>query len=326
MAGCDLMVSVAPPGAIDIDITGDSTGFVTGEPPNDATGDLDETVTFNNPGWSLWFTTWSISDDPGIGTATIDGTTGEWTYVVDPAEFDALDNGEIVSDTFEVTLTAFAFPPGGGINNQTETLLVTVTVEGVCFCAGTLIETPLGAIAVQNLNVKDMVTTVDHGPQPIRWIESSTVSAQDLNENAALRPVRIAAGALGAGVPQRDLYVSQQHRILMAGPAVELLFGEAEVLVPAKSLTNWPGIEIVASATPVEYFHILLDRHEVLLAEGAKAESLYLGEEALSVMGSEGLQELATIFADTPGSMPTGFGAAARKMLKDFEAVMLQPV
>jgi hypothetical protein len=69
-----------------------------------------------------------------------------------------------------------------------------------------------------------------------------------------------------------------------------------------------------------------LDRHEVLLAEGAKAESLYLGEEALSAMGSEGLQELAAIFADTPGAMPTGFGAAARKMLKDFEAAMLQPV
>lgn len=318
------MVSNAPRDAIQIDITGDTAGNVTGEPPNDATGDLDATVTLPNPGWTYFATTWDISGDPGIGTATINGA-GEWVYTVDPAEFDDLDNGEIVFDTFEVTATAYAFSPGGNLQYDTETQIVTIEIEGVCFVFGTLIETLNGPVRIEQLKVDDLVMTADNGPQEIRWIESNRVSAKRMEQMPNLRPVRIRAGALGKGIPHRDLYVSQQHRILVSGAAVQLLFGESEVLVAAKSLCTWPGIDIVDEAKPVEYFHILLDRHEILEAEGAPAESLYLGDEALHALSSDGLQELGEIFQGVEQNLPEGFGDAARRLVRDYEAKALEP-
>jgi len=318
------MVSIPPDDAILIDITGDSAGFVTGTPPNDATGDLDAAITLPNPGWTYFTTTWQISGDPAIGTASINAN-GNWTYTVDPAEYAALDDGELAVDTFVVTATAFAFNSGGQLQYDTADQIVSIVVEGVCFVMGTLIEAFNGPVRVEDLRVGDLVSTLDNGLQEIKWIESSKIGQQRLNQQNSLHPVRISAGALGQGLPCRDLFVSQQHRILVSGPRVELLFGEPEVLATAKSLCRWPGVEIIQPTGPVEYFHILLDRHEILFAEQAPAESLFLGEEALISMESESLQELAQIFADKPGSLPAGFGQAARIMLKDYETETLQP-
>jgi len=317
------MVSIAPKDAVRIDITGDSTGFVTGTPPNDATGDLDATVDLPSPNWTYLTTTWEISSDPGIGTASIDAATGEWTYTVDPAEYDALDDGEFALDSFVVTATAYAFNPGGNLQYDTEDQTVNIVIEGVCFVMGTLIDALNGPVRVEDLQVGDLVSTLDNGMQEIRWIESSTIGQRRLQRQDTLQPVRISAGALGQGLPCRDLFVSQQHRILVSGSRVELLFGEAEVLATAKSLCRWPGIEVVQPSGPVEYFHILLDRHEILFAEDAPAESLFLGEEALLSMQPEGLLELAQIFADKPGALPAGFGQAARIMLRDYETEVL---
>lgn len=318
------MVSAAPDDAIFTDITGDIAGSVTGDPPNDATGDLDAEVTLPNPGWSYFTTTWSISDDPDLGTATIN-SDGEWTYTVDPAEFDALDNGEIVTDTFEVTTTVYAFNPGGSLQYDTETQVINISIEGVCFVLGTLIETLMGPVPVEHLKVDDLVMTADSGSQPIRWIESNEVSVERTEEKPSLRPVCVKAGALGHGLPRRDLYVSQQHRLMVSGAAVELLFGEPEVLVAAKALCGWPGIDIVCADESVEYFHILLDHHEILEAEGAPAESLYLGDEALFALSSDGLQELGEIFQGVEQSLPDEFGRAARRMARDYEAKLLVP-
>lgn len=318
------MVSNAPLDAVLIDITGDTLGNVTGEPPNDASGDLDATVTLPNPGWSHFTTTWSISGDPGIGTATIN-SDGEWVYTVDPAEFDALDNGEIVFDTFEVTATAYAFNPGGNLQYDTQTQTIQIAIEGVCFVLGTLIETLNGPVPVEHLKVDDLVLTADSGPQAIRWIESNTVSVERRKSKPNLRPVRIKSGALGQGLPRRDLFVSQQHRLMVSGAAVELLFGEPEVLVAAKALCGWPGIDIVSGDETVEYFHILLDHHEILEAEGAPAESLYLGDETLFALSSDGLQELGEIFQGVEQNLPDGFGKAARRIARDYEAKLLEP-
>lgn len=320
------MVSNAPPGAIVIDITGDTTGSVTGAPPNQASGDLDADVDFPFPGWSPWFTSWEITDAPDIGTATIDGTTGAWTYTVDPAEFAALDFGEIVGDTFQVEVSSFAFGPGG-VFVETEIQEISITIEGVCFVMGTLIRAVQGYTKVEDLQVGDTLWTRDHGLQQIKWIESSAMSKGRMTRNDALRPVRIRKDALGRGQPRRDLYVSQQHRILISGPAVELLFGEPEALVCARDLCHWPGVEIILPDQAIRYFHILLERHEILDADGVPAESLFLGEEALYQLSSEALQELSAIFdQDLPTDHGPGFGKAARMLLRSYEAqAMLGP-
>ena len=171
--------------------------------------------------------------------------------------------------------------------------LTTTPGTAVCFLRGTRIDTPDGPRAIQDLAEGDLVTTLDHGPQPIRWIGSSRVAAQ-----GALAPIRIAAGHLGN---DRPLWVSPNHRLLLRGLQAELLFGEDEVLVPAKFLLDDARVTR-RPQTEVEYFHLLLDRHEILLAEGAPAESLHLGQQSLLALGAEARAEIAAIFPGAPWS------------------------
>ncbi|MEP4768939.1 MAG: Hint domain-containing protein [Roseibium sp.] len=296
-----------------VSIVGTTTGFVTGDPPNVATGDL------GLDGFPL-SQNWTISQQPVLGVASIDPNTGEWTYTVNQGDYDDIPFGDIVTDTFTVQVTGLEIDGSLNIAPYNLTQVITITLEGVCFTAGTLIQAESGSRVIETLNVGDKVMTVDRGLQPIRWVESSALSPDRLRDNPTMRPVRIKAGSLGAGRPERDLLVSQQHRILDSGPKVELLFGAPDALVAAKHLCSWPGIAIDTSDDPVEYFHILLDNHEILTAEGALAESLYLGEESLYTLSSDALQELAAIFPDTAMPNGLGFGRAARLILREFEA------
>ena len=321
------MVSNAPRDAIIVTITGDTTGSVTGSPPNMATGDLDDIVDLPNPGWTFFFSSWVISADPTLGSATFDPSTGQWTYTVDPAEFDALDDGEIVQDTFEVEVRVFAFSPDGRLFVETETQQISNNIEGVCFVMGALIRAVQGHPPIEELQVGDKVWTRDHGPQQIKWIESSAVRQGRMQRDPTLQPVRIPKGALGRGQPRDDIYVSQQHRILVCGPAVELPFGEPKALVCAQDLCHWPGVDIVLPEDDIRYYHILLDQHEILDADGVPAESLFLGEEALYQLSSEVLQELSSIFdEETPRPDGPGFAQTARMLLRSYEAqAILKP-
>ncbi|WP_298855394.1 Hint domain-containing protein [uncultured Ruegeria sp.] len=303
---------------VSVPITGELTGDVTGFPPNVEMGQ----PTLNNGTFNAITQTWAIATPPANGTASIDASTGEWTYTVDPTYFDGLDKGEVVFDSFFISVSgttqigAFTLP-FTGTPNPVE---VVIRIEGVCFAAGTLIETEDGPRAIETLGIGHRVNTADHGLQPIRWIESSMIPPERLCDEPAMRPVRISADSLGPNSPSQDLLVSQQHRILVKGPKVELFFGEREALIAAKHLCGWPGIEIDTSIEWVQYLHILLDRHEILSADGAQAESLFLGEEALYTLSSDALRELAAIFPDGPVSGYTGFGRAARLILREHEA------
>ncbi|MBM3604519.1 MAG: Hint domain-containing protein [Alphaproteobacteria bacterium] len=153
-----------------------------------------------------------------------------------------------------------------------------------CFTPGTLIDTPRGPRPVETLAAGDAVLTIDHGFQPIQWIARRQVT--DLGgRNAHLRPIRIAAGALGPGVPQVDLTVSPQHRILIRSRVAQALFGTSEILSAAKHLVAMPGIEVVEEAAEVTYIHMLLRRHELVHSNGAVTETMYPGPEALKAYG-----------------------------------------
>lgn len=150
----------------------------------------------------------------------------------------------------------------------------------VCFAEGTRIDTPSGPVAVQNLTVGDVVCSFDNGPQAIRWIGSRAVTA-----TSSMRPVRIRAGALGSGLPFRDLHVSQQHRVLTCSRIAKRMFGQSQVLIAAKKLVGLPGIALAYDQPMITYWHILCNRHEIVLADGAPAETLFAGKEASSALG-----------------------------------------
>ena len=172
------------------------------------------------------------------------------------------------------------------------------TIDTICFTIGTLIETSDGNKPVEELTVGDMIATMDDGYQPIRWIGSTIRDAIDLARNPKLHPICIPAGALGSGLPKRDLMVSRQHRVLVRSKIAQRMFDAEEILIPAIKLVGLNGIEISGDVDNVTYFHILFDKHQVIFSEDAPTESLFTGPEALKSVTPEARQEIETLFPE----------------------------
>lgn len=165
-----------------------------------------------------------------------------------------------------------------------------------CFTLGTAIQTPDGAIRVEELQRGTQVTTASGEAKPLLAIFRRTLEKPVLRQNPKLYPVRVTAGALGQGLPKMDLLVSRQHRLLVASPIVRRMFGVSEALVAAIKLTELPGIYVDTTVENVTYFHLLFDAHEVIYAEGAPTESLFLSAESVRSLPKATLREIAAIF------------------------------
>jgi Hint domain len=166
----------------------------------------------------------------------------------------------------------------------------------VCFCRGTEIATPSGPRKVEGLRAGDKVTTSDGSAREILWTSSTRLSRADLHRQPDQRPIRIAANAIAEGLPKTDLSVSPQHRILFEGAACELLFGEPAVLVAAKHLVGTLA-EVAEPTGDVEYFHVLLADHDMLISNGLATESFQPARRTLDVMGPAGRLMLEAVIA-----------------------------
>lgn len=210
------------------------------------------------------------------------------------------------------------FPTFTVDNIQSSTRLDYTTMDAqdnpICFASGTMIETKSGMIPVEQLRAGDAVRTQDHGFQHIRWIGAKRVSSAKMRANPKLCPIRIRAGALGQGLPARDLTVSRQHRILVRSSIANLMFGADEILVPAIKLVGLEGIEIVGQASAVTYWHLLFDQHEVIFAEGTPTESLFTGPEALRSLSPEAREEIIALL---PELLQAGFTATPARQIPD---------
>ncbi|MFD1881128.1 Hint domain-containing protein [Paracoccus pacificus] len=248
----------------------------------------------NNPGL-----TYNLSNNAGfVGTA--DANIDSDPEIEKTAAF-AIDGKSIQSSTKAVMISLedptlpnanLGYKPGQGNFKP----FGPGTLGPPCLTRGTRVATPLGEVAVENLSDGDLVVTKDHGAKRIARILGKTLSPSELLWNPELRPVCISAGALGHGLPEADLIVSPQHRILVRSKIAQRMFGVPEVLVAAKRLTALDGIEVVHDLEQVEYFHILFDQHEVIFANGAETESLYTGAEALRSVGKAAREEILTLF------------------------------
>ena len=170
--------------------------------------------------------------------------------------------------------------------------------EGIlCFAAGTEIETDKGLVPVEDLQISDLIRTMDNGFQPIRWVGMRKLTQAELTLHPKLKPILIRADALGTGFPKRDLVVSPQHRILLSSPIALRMFGSKEVLVAAKKLLSIDGIEkIENSSDGVDYYHIMFDQHEIVWSNGTATESLFTGPEALKAVSKSAFAELRSLF------------------------------
>ncbi|MDR3532868.1 MAG: DUF4347 domain-containing protein, partial [Rhodopila sp.] len=171
-------------------------------------------------------------------------------------------SGDLPPDQLAVQWTADAFLDGSltplAANASNSAYSFTVIV---CFCAGTLIGTPAGEVQVEKLQAGDMVLTAHNGPRKVKWIGTGKVLATRGRRTAAT-PVIVRKGALADNVPNQDLRVTKAHGLYLDG-----------VLIPVEFLVNHKTILWDDRAQEVEIYHVELDSHDLLLANGAPAES-----------------------------------------------------
>lgn len=277
----------------------------------------------------------------GQGNDTVSGDDDHDTFVVGTAGNgggDSIDGGEGGDDfdtldlrgTGPVRVTYSATNPENGIvefldANRVVTGSMTFSnIENVipCFTPGTLIATPRGEVQVQDLHVGDRVVTRDNGLQEIRWIGAKPMSWKDFAANTHLKPVLVQAGSLGFGLPERDMMVSPNHRVLVANDRTQLYFDEHEVLVAAKHLVGASGIAVVDSIG-TSYVHFMCDQHEVVLSNGAWTETFQPGDMTLNGMGNAQRTEIFEIFPELKTVSGVENYVAARRTLKRHEASLL---
>jgi len=195
-------------------------------------------------GWTLDLT--NLPYDYLGASAALDTTTGVLTVS------DGLLHATIgTTDQTDINIELSSDGHGG-----------TLVTEVPCFCRGTLILTARGEIAVESLRAGDGVITASGGARPVRWVGKRAYDGRFVAGNRHMLPVLFKAGSLADGVPKRDLYVSPLHAMYLDGR-----------LIPAWVLVNGASIVQMAAAETVEYFHVELATHDVILAEGAAAES-----------------------------------------------------
>ncbi|MBY6121735.1 Hint domain-containing protein [Mameliella alba] len=240
------------------------------------------------------------------------------------------ESGETAGDTLNITGPAKITMTGaesGKVEWLDGSTLTFSEIENVnytpCFTPGTLIKTNKGEVDVADITPGVRVLTRDNGYKRVLWAGAKTIGAADLAATPDLRPVRIEAGALGRGVPERDMLVSPQHRVVMAGAAIELLFGEDEVLVAASHLVGRPGITRVCPVEGVTYVHFMFDAHELVMSDGAWTESFQPGDLSLAGLDAGPRAELLALFPELSNAPGRGAYTAARAALKAEQARLL---
>ncbi len=254
----------------------------------------------------------------GLGNTTVTG--GE---DADGSDIDVIDltgvRATVTQTGFEagfIELFDDAGNPSGRIDyTEIEQIII-------CFASGTRIATQKGEVCVEDLEAGDKVFTRDNGIQTLRWVGRRDLTAGELETHPEFQPILIRAGALGKGIPERDLQVSPQHRMLLTSELAEVMFGEREILVAAKFLTGLDGVDQV-QADHISYHHLMFDHHEVILADGAWSESFQPGDRSLNGIGAAQRDEILALFPELATQEGLGDYGSARASLKRHEAALL---
>lgn len=247
-----------------------------------------------------------INGQPVVAGDTVTLATGEVITLNADGTITLLADGDTGTTTFTYEVT--------DTDGNTDIGYVALQTTP-CFTAGTLIDTPRGAVPVETLRPGDLVRTHDNGLQPLRWIGTSACMALGVDA-----PVRLAAGALGA---HDGVEFSPNHRILWRAPYAALLFGEAELLIKARDLLGRPGISRRQDGRPVTYVHLLFDQHEIITANGLPCESYHPGDKTLTGFDANVRSELLRLMPKLGQAAAPGYGPTARLALRSYETRVL---
>jgi hypothetical protein len=201
--------------------------------------------------------------------------TGDYTFL---ATADATDHGKIISglivedDSTNKLYFLTDTPYSGNLGGNNGQLAITGDYEtSLCFTGGTLIRTPDGEAAVESLKRGDRVLTQDGRIATVDWLGIQTISMRFADKLRVL-PIRIKAGALAENVPSRDLLVSPDHAILVAGALIQ-----AGALVNGTSIVRETNVPMTFT-----YYHVEVEDHSLILAENTPAETFVDNVERLA--------------------------------------------
>ncbi len=180
-----------------------------------------------------------------------------------------------------------------------------LTALGIaCYARGTHIAVPGGEALVEELAIGDSVLTASGMARAVRWIGRRSYAGRFLAGNCGVQPIRFRAGSLGGGLPRRDLLVSPEHAMLLDG-----------MLIPANCLLNGTSIVQERGLRSVDYVHVELESHDVILAEGAASET-FLDDFSRAMFHNAA--EFAVMY---PDAVPGVFCARRVTEGEDLEAV-----
>lgn len=187
-----------------------------------------------------------------------------------------------------------------------------------CYAPGARIETPEGYCLVENLRPGDPVVTLNCGIQPVRWVWTGYQPLDDVKPHQ--KPVLISKDAFAPGLPDRDLIVSGQHRILLGVPGqIDQSFSEP-VFVPAKALVGRPGIRHMAGKTTMQWHHFVCDDHCAVMANGIASETLLLGSQIVRNLTRIQRRQLSVALnriVTSDESQPTAFPCLTKRQTDD---------
>jgi len=185
----------------------------------------------------------------------------------------------------------------------------------LCFASGSLIATPAGEVAVERLRIGDTVQTAEGRAVPVKWIGRQTVSTH-FGPAERLMPVRFAAGSLGDGLPHTDLTVTADHGMLVDG-----VICHAGALVNGTTITRVPLAEMGETYT---VYHIETENHEIILANGAPAETFI---DNVSRRVFDNYAEFEALYGDVPemAELPYPRAMSARQVPGAIRARLAPP-
>lgn len=279
-AGTAWDITIDSGGAAGSDTSGDTfvsiEGLVAGEVGDAATDDVLTISNVVNPG--------DVSglDNNAVGTFTTPSTA------VTPFGPSGTTLMDILMSGMQGTVQITSGDESGTIGGMTFSNFETINFAISCFLTGTAIDTPSGPRPVEELAIGDPITTQDGRSVAVKWIGRQTIFPH-FRPAERLRPVRVAAGALGEKQPLRDLYLTAEHGLLIDGVVCA-----AGALLNGRSITRVPLSGLGESYT---VYHIETEGHEVILAEGAPAET-YVDNGARSAF--DNYAEFLDLYGEPP--------------------------
>ena len=180
-----------------------------------------------------------------------------------------------------------------------------ILANAPCLAAGSRIDTTAGPVAVEDLKPGDTVLLASGGTRPVKWIGWRHIQLQRHIDPDSVRPIRIKAHAIAEDAPRHDLLLSPDHAIFIDGK-----------LIPARLLRNDTTIVEDHGCEAVTYYHVELDAHDVLLAEGLATES-YLDTGNRASFANAGLPILMHADFNAPGSQARREAGSCSPLLCD---------